>query len=119
MAAAEAVRAGRTSSGAKRGKDLWYELRLLSDAWRGPLESTAEEAHRLTELLGDHHDLALLRADLHERRLGEEETRVLEAAIDARQERLATDAFELGRRLYAEKPKAFNRRLRCYWKAWQ
>jgi CHAD domain-containing protein len=103
----------------KRAKDLWYDLALLSGAWPRPLGATAEEAHRLTELLGDHHDLALLRADLHERRLGEEETRVLEAAIDARQERLATDAFELGRRLYAEKPKAFNRRLRCYWKAWQ
>lgn len=103
----------------KRGKDLWYELTLLSGAWPRPLEATAEEAHRLTELLGDHHDLALLRADLHERRLGEGETRALEAAIDGRQEQLAAEAFDLGHRLYAEKPKAFERRLRRYWRAWR
>jgi CHAD domain-containing protein len=103
----------------KRAKDLWYELALLSGAWSPPLEATAEEAHRLTELLGDHHDLALLAADLRERRLGERETRTLAAAIDGRQERLAGSAFGVGRRLYAEKPKAFDRRLRRYWRAWR
>lgn len=103
----------------KRAKDLWYELVLLSGAWSRPIEAGAEEAHRLTELLGDHHDLALLRADLHERRLGEEETRALEAAVDARQKRLAAEAFDLGHRLYAEKPRAFERRLRRYWQAWR
>ncbi len=103
----------------KRGKDLWYELTLLSGAWPRPLEATAEEAHRLTELLGDHHDLALLRADLHERRLGEEETRALEAAIALRQNELGTEASDLGRRLYAEKPKAFTARMQGYWEAWR
>ncbi len=101
----------------KRAKDLWYELRLFSGAWPGPLEATAVEAHKLTELLGDHHDLALLREDLRERNLGEEETAALEAAIDRRQEELAAAAFPLGRRLYAERPKAFSRRLRRYWEA--
>jgi CHAD domain-containing protein len=103
----------------KRAKDLWYELTLLGAAWPGPVEAAAEEAHRLTELLGDHHDLAVLRADLRERRLGEEETRALEAAIEARQERFAREALELGRRLYAERPRAFARRLRRYWEAWR
>lgn len=103
----------------KRGKDLWYQLRLLGPAWSGPLEAAAEEAHRLTDLLGDHHDLAVLRADLRERRLGEEETRALEAAIDGRQEKLADEAFDLGRRLYAEPPKTYTRRLRRYWEAWR
>jgi CHAD domain-containing protein len=103
----------------KRAKDLWYQLRLLSPAWSGPLEAAADEAHRLTDLLGDHHDLAVLRQDLGERRLGEEETQALEAAIDARQEQLAAEALDLGRRLYAEPPKAFTRRLRRYWQAWR
>ena len=103
----------------KRAKDLWYALRLLSDAWPAPLEASAEEAHRLTELLGDHHDLALLRADLDERNLGEAETAALEAAIDRRQRELAAAAIPLGRRLYAERPKDFSRRLRRYWRAWR
>ena len=103
----------------KRAKALRYELTLLAPAWKGPLEALADEAHRLTELLGDHHDLALLREDLHERRLGEEETRALAAAISERQQQLAVAAFDLGHRLYAERPKAFEHRLRRYWQAWR
>ncbi|HEY8501932.1 MAG TPA: CHAD domain-containing protein [Solirubrobacterales bacterium] len=103
----------------KRAKDLWYALRILSDAWPAPLEAAADEAHKLSELLGDHHDLALLREDLHQRRLGEEETRALEAAIDDRQGELVAEALALGDRLYAEKPKAFDRRIRSYWRAWR
>jgi CHAD domain-containing protein len=103
----------------KRAKDLWYELRLLSCAWPGPLEATAEEAHRLTVLLGDHHDLAVLREDLRERNLGEAETAALAAAIAHRQEELAAEAFSLGRRLYAERPQELNRRLRRYWRTWR
>ncbi|MDQ2630566.1 MAG: CHAD domain-containing protein [Actinomycetota bacterium] len=103
----------------KRAKDLRYALELLERAWKEQLEATAAEADRLGELLGDHHDLAVLREDLHERRLGVEETRRLEAAIDAQQEQLAAGAFELGRRLYAERPKEFGRRLGRYWEAWR
>jgi CHAD domain-containing protein len=101
----------------KRAKDLWYALRILRDAWPGPLEAVAAEAHQLSELLGDHHDLALLRENLRQRRLGVG-TRALEAAIDGRQEELAAEALALGSRLYAEKPKAFSRRMRSYWRAW-
>jgi CHAD domain-containing protein len=112
-------RAGDLHEWRKRAKDLWYELRLLSCAWPGPLEATADEAHRLTDLLGDHNDLAVLRADLHQRNLGEAETAALETAIDRRQEELAAEAFSLGRRLYAERPQELNRRLRRYWRAWR
>jgi CHAD domain-containing protein len=101
----------------KRAKDLWYELRLLSGAWSGPLEATAEEAHNLTEQLGGHHDLALLREDLVGRNLGEEETVALEAAIGRHQEELEAAVFPLGHRLYAERPKDFSRRMRRYWSA--
>jgi len=103
----------------KRAKDLWYALRLLGESWPAALDPAAGEAHALSERLGDHHDLAVLREDLAERRLGEAETRALEAAIDRREAELAGAAFEIGRRLYAEKPKAFRRRLRAYWRAWR
>jgi CHAD domain-containing protein len=103
----------------KRAKDLWYQLRLLGPAWSELLGAAAEEAHRLTDLLGDHHDLAVLGEDLRERRLGEEKTRALEAAISRRQEDIASEALALGRRLYAERPKAYGRRLRRYWEAWR
>ncbi len=103
----------------KSAKDLWYAHLLLAAAWPELLEATAGEAHRLAEVLGDHHDLALLRADLHGRRLGDEGTRALEAAIDGRESALAAAALALGGRLYAERPQDFSRRLRRYWRAWR
>jgi CHAD domain-containing protein len=103
----------------KRSKDLWYVLRLLAPAWPQALEPAAEEAHRLSDVLGDHHDLALLREDLDERRYGAETNSALAAAIAARQDELASEAFPLGHRIYAERPKQFRRRLREYWRAWR
>jgi CHAD domain-containing protein len=103
----------------KRAKDLWYALRLLRCAWPEAIGPSAEEAHRLTDLLGDHHDLAVLRADLSGRRFSSKDIAVLSDAVTAREGELASAAFDLGRRLYAEKPKAFRVRLRAYWRAWR
>ena len=47
----------------KRVKDLWYHGLLLRNAWAPVVETQAEEAHRLSEILGDDHDLFVL----HER----------------------------------------------------
>lgn len=104
----------------KRGKDLWYQVRLLRDAWEPVLEATAEEIHDFTDLLGDHHDLAVLAEDLAGREQvdpGRRET--LWALIEARQTALLADARRAGERVYAETPKAFRRRLRTYWRAWR
>lgn len=102
----------------KRGKDLWYQLRIVQEAWPEVLEGTIEQVHELTDLLGDHHDLAILRADLASR-WGVTGKDSFEAAIERRQRELFTAALELGTRIYAEKPKAFNRRLKTYWTAWR
>jgi CHAD domain-containing protein len=103
----------------KRAKDLWYQLRVLRNAWPELLSEIADQAHDLADLLGDHHDLAVLREDLTERSLDGERAAPLRAAITARQDELVAAAIDLGRRLYAEKPKAFRRRIRKYWLAWR
>lgn len=104
----------------KRGKDLWYQLRILTPAWPPVLEPTAEQAHALAELLGDHHDLTLLATDLGRRdAVGAADRERILAAIAHRQSALFADALALGARLYAEKPRAYRRRLRGYWKAWR
>lgn len=103
----------------KRAKDLRYGLRIVGGAWPPVLDATAKEAHELTDLLGDHHDLAVLREDLNGRALGELETASLRAAIREREAELAVAALDLGSRLYAEPPRAFRRRLGGYWKAWR
>jgi CYTH domain-containing protein/CHAD domain-containing protein len=102
----------------KRAKDLWYQLRILRDAWPQPLGEAVGQAHRLTDLLGDHHDLALLAEDLQSRD-GVGDRGAFEGAIGKRQEELLEQALDIGRRLYAEKPKAFGRRIERYWLAWR
>ncbi len=103
----------------KRAKDLWYQLRLLHGAWPGLLEPTAEQAHALADLLGDHHDLAVLAGDLEGRAEAVASREDFETLIEARQAELLEAALELGERLYAEKPKHFLRRLHAYWRAWR
>jgi CYTH domain-containing protein/CHAD domain-containing protein len=104
----------------KRGKDLWYQLRLLGDAWPAVLEPTAEEIHEFTDLLGDHHDLSVLGEDLEGREeIGSAHKNVLRELIAAEQHALLIDALSLGERVYAEKPGPFGRRLRAYWRAWR
>jgi CHAD domain-containing protein len=102
----------------KRTKDLWYQLRVLRDAWRPVLGETVGQAHELADLLGDHHDLAVLADDLRDRRLsGDRES--VKHAIEQRQDELLASAFAVGARLFAEKPKAFGKRLEAYWLAWR
>jgi CHAD domain-containing protein len=103
----------------KRSKDLWYHLRLLRPAWPAVLEPLADEAHELSDLLGDHHDLAVLAADAraHEDCFADSDREALLGAIEGRQRELLEQAVPLGWRLYAEKPKAFTARMAGYWAA--
>ncbi len=99
----------------RRVKDLWYHLRLLSPAWPWVLEDTAEQAHDLSELLGDDHDLANLRALL----AGRDDAAPLLAAVDAHRADLQAAARRLGDRLYAEPPGDFAARMGAYYRAWR
>jgi CHAD domain-containing protein len=102
----------------KRAKDLWYALRLLKPVSPDIIGGHADEAHALSDLLGDDHDLALLRETL---RTGVGDVPVdVDAVIeliDRRRDQLQAEAMQVGERLYAERPKAFRRRMRSYWKA--
>jgi CHAD domain-containing protein len=91
----------------KRAKDLWYHQRLLRDGWPDVLKAQADAADQLTKLLGDDHDLAQLGGQLPD------EPAVLDAIAERRAE-IQSDAWQLGHRLYAEKPKAFGLRLARY-----
>lgn len=104
----------------KRVKDLWYHLRLLRALSPSTMRGHADEAHRLSELLGDDHDLWVLREALTAE-AGEVpgDLDLLIAVIDQRRKRLQADAVLLGARVYAEKPQAFRRRVHRYWKAWR
>ncbi len=102
----------------KRAKDLWYHLRLLEPTLAGTMRGAAQDAHRLADLLGDLHDLAELDTAVSERQaeLATDLDPVL-GLIEHRAEQLRAEAFSLGACVYAEKPQAFLRRVRRYWKA--
>jgi len=106
----------------KRVKDSWYHLRLLTPAWPAVMEPLAEQAHRLSELLGDDHDLGVLRATLGEEAGpfdGAAELDTLMERVDGRRAELQREAFHLARRFYAESTKAHMGRLGAYWDAWR
>jgi CHAD domain-containing protein len=48
----------------KRAKDLWYHHRLIKDANPSVVAAYAKDAHQLSDLLGDDHDLAVVRATI-------------------------------------------------------
>jgi hypothetical protein len=104
----------------KRVKDVWYHLRLVQDSWPPLLVPAAEEAHRLSELLGDHHDLAGLgERAARSPAFSSAELDSLNARVEAAQEEMLRQAAPIAERLYAEKPRAFTRRLGCYWASWR
>ncbi len=102
----------------KRVKDLWYQERLLAPVDGPAVRGQAKDLHRLANLLGDLHDLHVLRG-----RLTDEPVHVaadvdgIVGLIEHRQAELEGEAFSLGSRIYAEKPGAFVRRMRSAWRA--
>ena len=104
----------------KRAKYLWYQLRVLEPVWPAALSGMVGEADRLSDLLGEDHDLAVLQAQLAaltaETNSGSVEE--LFARIDRRAKGLQTQAFSLGQRLYAERPGDFVARVGAYYAAW-
>ncbi len=106
----------------KRVKDLWYHLRLLLDSWPEVLGAVTDQAHDLSDLLGDHHDLSVLAQDLENRPdlAGDrQESAAIAGLIEARQEELLEAAIPIGERLYADPPRVYVERLHAYWRAWR
>jgi CHAD domain-containing protein len=103
-------------------KELWYQLRLLGPLNRVVLEEIARDARTLGELLGQQHDFIFLLSRLDQERgdksMRDERVR-LEKIIRKRCKKLQRDASELGRRFYAEAPKAFAKRISIFIDEWK
>jgi CHAD domain-containing protein len=110
----------------KQAKYLRYQLEVLRPLWRERMEELASEADRMSDLLGDDHDLAVLRQTLtgDPERLGVSggpsgDGEVLLALIDRRRAELGQEALLLGRRFFQDRPRDLARRLKGYWKTWR
>lgn len=106
----------------KRTKYHWYHTRLLVSIWPQMLAVHHEAAGQLSDILGDHHDLAVLRramlADPDCFGNPDDLAPVLEA-IAQRGEQLRQKALPLGQWLFAEKPSRLSGRFKAYWKTWR
>ena len=98
----------------KRVKDLWYHQTLLRELWPPVMRAVGDDAHELSDRLGDDHDIVVLAAWV--RGHLETDPEFSEVVIRRRGE-LQDEAFALGARLYAEKPSAYRRRLERLWTA--
>jgi len=96
----------------KRAKDLWYQAQVLESSCAPQLRALAEMLAELGDLLGEDHDLAVLAA-------AAAPCPALSERLTARHGELRRAAAALGRRIYAERPRAFLRRMRAYWRVWR
>lgn len=94
----------------KRVKDLWHAAQIVRPARPKKLKQLARRAHELADLLGDEHDLAVLRdyAERHPQCFADDASRLaLVAAVERRRTALQRTALKRGRQLYARSPKRF------------
>jgi CHAD domain-containing protein len=106
----------------KRVKDHWYHTRLLEGMWREMMKARSAELARLSDLLGDDHDLSVFSDTLDfvpGQTLTPDAKKHLEKKVARRQKKLRGNALRLGERIYAEKPNRLRKRWGTYWGAWQ
>ncbi len=103
----------------KRAKYTRYHLDLLTPSAPSIVAPMERGFHDLTDALGDAHDLVVLGEWFRsgpDEHLGD--TTDLLVVIDGIRVELEHRAIALGRRLYAEPPKQFRKRLGAYWDVW-
>jgi CHAD domain-containing protein len=100
----------------KRVKDLWYTTQILR---RVAPSRMRRMAHHVSDLLGEDHDLALLRTQaLRHRRefVNRDALTALTAVIDRRRTQLRDEALAEAERLYSRKPRSFVQRIERRWR---
>jgi len=96
----------------KRVQYLWHALQILEGLQSGRRPRIGELARRLSDYLGDDHDLALLQATVMDAAPGHKAASgPLLAAIEQRRASLQVKALAAGKRLYARKPHSMAARI--------
>lgn len=98
----------------KRVKYHGHHVRLLRETWSSATEARRRSVDRLARLLGDEHDLAVLRQHLLDhpvRGIDAPTAEAVHGLIAARRARLRREALLLGLRLFAEPSEAWARRV--------
>jgi CHAD domain-containing protein len=103
----------------KRAKYHRYHLELLRSAYPLMTEPWIDEMHRLTDALGEHHDLSVLtaRVSAQPELFGPDEADAIVVLAEGRSSILRRQALSLGARLAVEDPACVTNRLRGWWNA--
>lgn len=101
-----------------RAKHHWYHTRLLAPIWPEMMQAHAQIVDTLGELLGQHHDLAVL-AEAAPTHLPHDAAKALRRQIKQIQKTQEAEAFRLGSRLFAEPPEALADRWGRWFKLWR
>ncbi len=104
----------------KRTKYLRYQLEMLMSAWPHMISAWEESLHELSDLLGDDHDLALLREKAASTRdSGFSDVRewdLINALISFERQHMQSAALDLGAKIYLDSPSDFSARIAGFWK---
>lgn len=98
----------------KRAKYQRYQCKLLRPLWPGVINCWRDQLHQLTDLLGEDHDMVVLRELLYSRmspELGESTISALEGLMSQRSAALRDKSRCLGAKLFHDKPGAVRSRL--------
>jgi len=96
----------------------WRHMTLLSNAWPDYFVARINEARCLSQILGDDHDLVLLKAFVRTKptgRISSAQANTVGKLARRRQKQLRAMAQPMGVRLYAEGAGGLHRRMRQYW----
>jgi CHAD domain-containing protein len=106
----------------KQVKYLWNQVALLEPLGSGWINELADQCHKLSDYLGDDHDLAVLRerAAAHEQTFAKPELHAaLVTAIERKRTGLQQKALVIGARIYHDKPADFAARFARDWRNWK
>jgi CHAD domain-containing protein len=103
----------------KRAKDVLYQMQLIEPFWPALLSVRVRETDRLTEILGEFNDIAVLMTRAAATPLPADEAMHLETRAGLRQAELLAGALPLGRRLLAGDPAAMAALWTDLWRIWR
>ncbi len=98
----------------KRTKDVWHAAQILRVAAPKRMKALADRAHRLSDLVGDDHDLAVLSQQTEqrpERFADESEAARLTALAARRRRKIQGEALALAERCFAADSRKLKRRI--------
>ena len=99
----------------RHAKRLWHVLELFESVNPRRIGPAIADARRLSQTLGEEHDLAMLAAQIRRRRPRTDDDAGMLHVIADRRTRLTRRALRLGAKVYDERARSFEKRLREDW----